>query len=341
MPAVKSGLVLVTGGNGYIAVHLTKYLFEAGFSVRSTVRSEKSVPYLKNLFKEYESKYELVIVPDITKEGAFDEAVKGVDAVLHTASPFHYHTDDPSEIIDPAVKGTTSILNSVLKHGQSVRRFVLTSSIAAHMSTSYDSYPVSIDDDSWNTTSEENIKKLGKEATQTDKYFASKTLAEKAFWEFYGQHKSEVQWDTATIAFPFAYGPALHEVSSPEKLNQSLSDFFDAIVKPTKPINYETPSALIDSRDAAYAHVLALQTEEASGQRFLIVGSGYYWQMLKQIARQIDPSLPEGPAFDLATAFWPIRAGAAKAQRILGLKLRSVDETVKDSLAYFKEKGWY
>lgn len=67
MPAVKSGLVLVTGGNGYIAVHLTKYLFEAGFSVRSTVRSEKSVPYLKNLFKEYESKYELVIVPDITK----------------------------------------------------------------------------------------------------------------------------------------------------------------------------------------------------------------------------------------------------------------------------------
>ena len=46
---------------------------------------------------------------------AFDEAVLGVDAVLHTASPLHYTAEDPAEVIDPAVKGTVGILNSILR----------------------------------------------------------------------------------------------------------------------------------------------------------------------------------------------------------------------------------
>jgi nucleoside-diphosphate-sugar epimerase len=50
------------------------------------------------------------------QEGAFDEAVKGVDAVAHTASPFHFNVTDPKELTEPAVQGTTGILRSIQKN---------------------------------------------------------------------------------------------------------------------------------------------------------------------------------------------------------------------------------
>ena len=67
MPAVTSGKVLVTGANGYIAVWILKFMLEAGFAVRGTVRSESKAGYLRDLFKSYGDKLEIVIVEDITK----------------------------------------------------------------------------------------------------------------------------------------------------------------------------------------------------------------------------------------------------------------------------------
>ncbi len=87
--------VLVTGANGYLAVWTVKKYLEAGYSVRGTVRSLSKSAFLKGQFAEYGERLELVVVEDITKEGAFDDAVKGVDAIAHTASPFHYNAIDP------------------------------------------------------------------------------------------------------------------------------------------------------------------------------------------------------------------------------------------------------
>ena len=99
MPAVSApSKVLVSGANGYIAVWVVRTLLDRGFSVRGTVRSESKIPHLKKVFKDEFEKglLEVVVVPDITVSGAFDEAVKGVDAIEHTASPFHFKADDPS-----------------------------------------------------------------------------------------------------------------------------------------------------------------------------------------------------------------------------------------------------
>ena len=71
MPAVNSGKILVTGANGYIAVWIVKYLLEAGFSVRGTVRSESKAGHLRELFKAHGDKLEIVIVDDITKVRSF------------------------------------------------------------------------------------------------------------------------------------------------------------------------------------------------------------------------------------------------------------------------------
>ncbi len=92
--------VLVTGANGYLAVWIVKKYLEAGYSVRSTVRSLSKSTFLKEQFAEYGERLELVVVEDITKDGAFDETVKGVDAIAHTASPFHYNAIDPDDTSD-------------------------------------------------------------------------------------------------------------------------------------------------------------------------------------------------------------------------------------------------
>ena len=134
-PVLPPAKVLVTGANGYIAIWIVRVLLERGYSGRGTVRSESKTKDLRRLFKNEldNGKLEIVIVPDITVPGAFDESVKGVDAIEHTASPFHLKGDDPNgkrthdiyhvstketsvELIEPAVKGTSGIMESALKH---------------------------------------------------------------------------------------------------------------------------------------------------------------------------------------------------------------------------------
>lgn len=88
MPAVSApATVLVTGANGYLAVWLVKVLLEKGFNVRGTARTAQKGEYLKSLFAEYGDSFEFVIVEDVNKAGAWDEAVKGVDAIQSVAAP--------------------------------------------------------------------------------------------------------------------------------------------------------------------------------------------------------------------------------------------------------------
>ena len=116
MPALSSSTknekILVTGASGFIAAWLVRNLLEKGYTVRGTVRSESKGQYLSKIFAGYGNRFEYVIVKDIAeasfnfvffsiygwivlKEGAFDEAVKGVTAIEHTASPVTLNIDDP------------------------------------------------------------------------------------------------------------------------------------------------------------------------------------------------------------------------------------------------------
>jgi nucleoside-diphosphate-sugar epimerase len=234
MVAVSSpAKVLVTGANGYLAVWVVKKYLEAGYSVRGTVRSLSKSAFLTERFSNYGDKLELVVVEDITKDGAFDEVVKGIDVIAHTASPFHFKATNPdgeqflsyrkvvffnlrngihSDIIIPAVRGTTSILNSALKHGSNVKRFVLTSSgVAIRESTTV---PRVFTESDWNKADVEAVKTKGSAAGPLAIYMASKTLAEKAAWEFIAAHKSEISWDLVAINPPYIFG-ASSSLSSP------------------------------------------------------------------------------------------------------------------------------
>lgn len=85
---VPPSLILVTGVNGHIASSITLRLLEKGYSVRGTVRRLSSGNYVKEQFAKFGPRFELVEVgDDITRDGIFDASLKGVAAVVHTASP--------------------------------------------------------------------------------------------------------------------------------------------------------------------------------------------------------------------------------------------------------------
>lgn len=90
--------VLLTGGSGFIAAHTLEQLLEKDYSVVTTVRSEEKAQKIRGAHTEQveAGKLEVLIVPDIAQEGAFDDVVKtpGIDVVLHTASPFHFNISE-------------------------------------------------------------------------------------------------------------------------------------------------------------------------------------------------------------------------------------------------------
>lgn len=75
MPVVTPGSkVLVTGANGFAAIHIVDVLLKKGYSVRATIRSESKGTYLKKVFGKYGDKLELVVVSDITKVGSIQSS---------------------------------------------------------------------------------------------------------------------------------------------------------------------------------------------------------------------------------------------------------------------------
>jgi len=93
--------VLLTGGSGFIAAHTLDILLERGHSVVTTVRTQEKADKIKEQYTKYADKLSFAIVPDIAQPGAFDEAVKSdppFEAVLHTASPFHFNVTDVQKV---------------------------------------------------------------------------------------------------------------------------------------------------------------------------------------------------------------------------------------------------
>jgi len=341
MVAVSSGKVLVTGANGYIAMWVVHTLLEQGYVVRGTVRSESKATHLRKVFTKYGDKLEVVIVPDITKEGAFDEVVKGIDAIEHTASPFHFKASDPDELIIPAVHGTTRVLESALAYGTSVKRVVVTSSCASVMQVQ--DTPRTFSEADWNDAAIQEVRAKGHAAPNPAKYRASKTLAERAAWDFVEKNKGKIGWDLVVMNPPYVFGPAIHEVGAPEALNESMHDWFHSVFKGSKDPKQLSSigSCWIDVRDLAEAHVLSLKKQEAGGERVIISEGPWKWQDWVNAAREAGFQTPvSDDSYDPSKAVHHIMYDTSKAARLLGLKYRSIKESTKDMIDDFKARGW-
>ncbi|EJU00054.1 D-lactaldehyde dehydrogenase [Dacryopinax primogenitus] len=318
--------VLLTGVNGFIAVWILQDLLEQGYSVRGTVRSAPKGEFLKHKYAKYGDKLEIVVVDDITASGAFDESVKGVDAILHTAAPVTFSGDYDS-VIKPAVESTKSILNSALAHGSSIKRVILTSSVVTLLEPHDPGYTYS--DKDWNEYAVNEVKTKGDKAPGYLVYFAAKTLAEQEAWKWYGQHKREIRWDMATILPPYVFGPLVHEVNGKPRsfLYMNLQQ-----EKPRSELGAHA-GAWIDVRNVALAHVRSLQVPEAAEERLIISAGGFSWQDVYDAVASVKPEIegiPRGvPGIERAVISQP---HPSKATKLLGIEYVALAESARDTI---------
>ncbi|KEP49514.1 D-lactaldehyde dehydrogenase [Rhizoctonia solani 123E] len=335
MPSIQTpAIVLVTGASGFVAAWVCKTFLDAGYTVRGTVRSHYKGEQLANIFKESEGRFQHVIVEDMTIDGAFDEAVKDVQGVLHLACPTTFIADDPQELIGPALNGTLSVLRSIEKYAPDVRRVVYTSSAAAIIDEGKPLGTIFTDDD-WNELSVKEVEEKGKNAGK-HKYRASKVLAERAAWS---EAKKQGHWDLVAIHPVVTLGPMIHPVSRPSQLNTSISMLYNIISKKDAELSQEellTFNNFGDVRDVALAHLRAMQYEHAGGQRFITANGAYTWQ---DALDALPAPYPRGIS-DSGKTVGRVVFDGSKARTMLGINYRSFEDSVRDTAEDLRQRGW-
>ncbi|XP_015062487.1 cinnamoyl-CoA reductase 1-like [Solanum pennellii] len=315
--------VCVTGASGYIASWLVKFLLQRGYTVKATVRDlndQKKVDHLTSLDGAKERLH--LFKADLLEEGSFDAVVEGCEGVFHTASPFYLGVKDPQvEMIDPALKGTLNVLGSVAKT-PSVRRVVLTSSVAAVAFNGKPRTPEVVVDETWWSDPD-----FCRESQLW--YVLSKTLAEDAAWKFV----KEKAFDMVTINPAMVIGGLLQPT-----LNTSAAAILQLLNgSETYP---NSTFGWVNVKDVALAHILAFENPAANG-RYLMVESVAHYSEIVKILRELYPTmkLPEKCADD--KPFTPTYQVNVERAKKLGIEFIPLAESLKETAESLKEKKFY
>ncbi|CCG81033.1 Ketoreductase [Taphrina deformans PYCC 5710] len=331
----KGSLILVTGTTGYIAAHVTQQLLEGGYKVRGTARdpeSDKS-QFLKDLFKQHGSNFEIVKAGDLEEDNVFDEAVKDVEGIIHIASPFHFNATDPyKDLINPAVKGTQSLLDSAHRNGQNVKHIVVTSSVAAIYGPAKTENYVYTEED-WNDKAVEEIEqdKGKKDFNKATAYRASKNAAERYAWKF--QTEQNPRFGLSTINPSFVFGPVIHKVKDVESINTSVALLFKYFHDPAE-IGLAGPTQqFVDVRNVAQAHIAAIERPEASGKRFILSQGPFTWQQVVDVLSKQYPERKAAQGGDGAGKY-KVQYGTDNTQSrtVLGIDYIDLQKTVVDTI---------
>ncbi|CAI9278972.1 unnamed protein product [Lactuca saligna] len=315
-------VVCVTGASGFIASWLVKFLLQRGYTVHATVRSLDDPKKTQHLLAFDGAKERLSLFEaNLLEEGSFESAVNGCQCVFHTASPIMFPVSgQQAQVLDPALKGTLNVLKSAAKV-PSLKRVVLTSSIAAVVCGVKPLESGVVVDETW--FSDPEICEQ-----QELWYPLSKTLAENAAVEFSKNNGLEL----VVINPGFVIGPILQQT-----LNIS-SEGFIGLIETGKEIFPDGIYALVDVRDVAEAHILAFENPEANG-RYLIVADVYHSSDIMKIINQNYPALVSSERFkDIKYVGTPPFVVSRTKAESLGVKFTTVEESIKDTVESLKEK---
>ncbi|GAA5907433.1 uncharacterized protein JCM6883_001207 [Sporobolomyces salmoneus] len=284
----KGSTILVTGANGFIASHLVEQLLPFGYKVRGTTRSASK---LSNLKKKWDAKYpgqfEIAEVPDITVDGAFDDAVKGVSGVAHVASNVSF-SSNYDEVVKDAVDGTLSALNSAHKE-PTVKRFVLTSSVVA-VATGDRSREkdLKLTEKDYNHKTIEIAKSLPDDDPSKGAYVygASKTEGELAAWKWIKENKPSFEFSAVQPAF--CVGEILDADSQRGSTAGFLRDLFTG--KSDLVLHLLPDVAIVPVVDIAALHVGALLLPDVKSQRLFAAPYAANWNDILSIFRSKYPN---------------------------------------------------
>ncbi|MFN9700550.1 MAG: SDR family oxidoreductase [Hyphomonadaceae bacterium] len=263
------GFVLVTGGSGYIGGYVIAQLLDAGYHVRTTIRNLGREPEVREALKKITPNLDNLtfFAADLTRDDGWAEAVEGVDYVQHVASPFPaVMPKDENELIGPAREGALRALRFARDAG--VKRVVMTSSMAAISYGHGGSQTRAYNEADWTNEA----------SPDTGAYIRSKTIAERAAWDFIKAEGGTLE--LSTICPSAVLGPILGP------------DFSTSILLVQKLLNGDFPGSprlgfsLVDVRDVADLHIRAMTHEKAAGERFLAACDFYWVEDVDRVLRE-------------------------------------------------------
>jgi dihydroflavonol-4-reductase len=326
--------VLVTGGSGFIGSYCTLALLDAGFSVRTTVRDlarEAQVrAQLRNGGAGAAEKLRIVRA-DLQSDDGWSEAVAGCDAVLHVASPTLTQVPkNDDEMVRPAIGGTLRVLRAA--RDADVRRVVMTSAIGA-IAYGHTPRDTPFTEQDW-TNVDAGIAP----------YQKSKTLAERAAWDFVAGEGRGLE--LATVNPTGVLGPVLGPDYSPSLI--AIARMLDGSMPALLPF----ATGYVDVRDVAHLHLLAMTEPAAAGERFIATAGHSLWlrdvaavlreRLGDRAAKVPTRELPLWAARALALVNPQVRslraalgrdldATSAKAERLLNWKPRLIEDTIAET----------
>jgi dihydroflavonol-4-reductase len=332
--------VLLTGAGGYIGKHVALQLLNKGYDVRASVRDLKRSQEVKDAITPHLApgvnleKALTFVLLDLNKDSGWDEALAGVDVLMHTASPFPIASPkNEDEIIRPAVDGTLRALRAAKAAG--VKRVVLTSSVAAIYGCDLPTGVSEFDETMWTDVTHP----VGSVA-----YTKSKTLAEKAAWDFVTSQATEIALTTIN--------PVLVMGAPLDRHYGSSISVVERVLKGKDPMLPDLRFGIVDVKDVAKMHVECIDVKTTFGQRIL-ASSGTL--SFVQIAEIIKSAYPEsktktGKAPNFLIKFLanfdadikavlpllgkPMLVSNTKAKSLLGISFISAEASVKDSAAF-------
>lgn len=328
--------VLLTGVSGFIAKHVAVKLLNAGYDVRGTVRRLDRGEEVRSAVAPHlgETAGQLTFVQaDLESDAGWAQAMAGINAVVHTASPFPIaQPRNANDLIRPALQGTDRVLRAARAAG--VTRVVLTSSVVAVLNEAKSAVQ---DETDWCDLT----------IPTTTAYGQSKTLAERRAWEL----AASLGLDLTTINPGFVLGPPLDG-----NYGSSLA-IVERFLKGKDPMQPPYGLPIVDVRDVAEMHLRAVQRPETAGKRFIAAaGSMTFAEMARvlktaypdrRIATRVAPvfllrvlSLFDGTVRSILPKLGKVeRVSNARAMQEMDMVFVAPDQALRDSAAWLIAKG--
>jgi len=336
--------VFLTGASGYIGKHITLQLLSAGYTVRASVRSSAKGTEVVEALRGHLENPELLethlsfVELDLTSDAGWSEALEGVDALLHTASPFTIDpVKDENVLIRPAVDGTLRAMKAA--HAAGVHRVVLTSSVAAIQGRQLPEGKSAFDESMWTDVN----SPLG-----NDPYTKSKTLAEEAAWEFVKHDAPEMLLTTIN--------PSL-VLGAPLDRNFGTSvAVLERLLSAKDPALPDVSFSIVDVKDVATLHVLSLDLAETAGQRYVASAGALTFIEMAKVLKAAYPKRKivtrQAPKFLLQIlalfdgqikAILPslgnhTRISSAKAQSAFAMQFISPEQSIVETAAFLLQE---